>query len=117
MKRLALVAVVLLAGCGSFGAPTPHTLSLVYKAGDTYKYKFHATSKQTASISGMTVPIEIDTTAKETVTVKSVDASGVADLSIALSDFSLKTVAGGVTNTTTGLPSSEVDVKIHGDGT
>ena len=36
MKRLALLAVLLLAGCGSFGAPKPHTLSLAYKAGDTF---------------------------------------------------------------------------------
>ena len=117
MKQLALVAVLFLAGCGSFGPSQPHSLSLAFKAGDTYKYKYHATSKQTAGMSGMTIPIEIDMTASETVTVKSVDASGVADLSIVLSDFSLKTVSGGVTNTTTGLPSNSVDVKIHGDGT
>ena len=117
MKRLAFPAVLLLAACGSFGVAQPHTLSLAYKAGDSYVYKFHATSKQTANMSGMSVPIELETSAKETVTVKSVDSSGTADLAITLSDMTLKTVTGGITNTTTGLPSNSVDVKIKADGT
>lgn len=115
MKWLALLAVFAVAACGSIGAQA-HTLSLGFKAGDTYKYKFHATSKQTASMTGMTMPIEIDTTATETVKVKSVDA-GVADLTITLGDFTLKTVAGGVTNTTTGLPSNSIELKVNSDGT
>jgi hypothetical protein len=117
MKRVALLAVMLaVAACGSFGVQA-HTLSLAYKAGDTYKYKFHATSKQTASMTGMSIPITLDMTANESVSVKSVDAGGVADLSITLSNLSVKTVTGGVTNTTTGVPSSSTDVKVRSDGT
>jgi len=117
MKRFALLAAFLVAACGSFGVAQPHPLSLAYKAGDTYKYKFHATTKQTANMTGMSVPIQLDTSANETVTVKSVDSSGTADLTITLSDLTLKSVTGGITNTTTGIPSNSVDVKIKADGT
>jgi len=117
MKRLALLAAFFVAACGSFGVAQPHALSLAYKAGDTYKYKFHATSKQTANMTGMSVPIQLETSANETVTVKSVDSSGTADLTITLSDLTLKSVTGGITNTTTGMPSNSVDVKIKADGT
>jgi hypothetical protein len=117
MKGVVLLAMVLaLAACGSFGVQA-HTLSLGYKAGDTYKYKLHATSKQTASLSGMAIPITVDMTANESVNVKSVDSSGVADLTITLSDLSIKTVTAGVTNTTTGVPSNSTDVKVRSDGT
>jgi len=117
MKRVALLAAFLVAACGSFGVAQPHTISLAYKAGDAYKYRFHATSKQIANMTGMSVPIQLDTSANETVTVKSVDSSGTADLTITLSDLTLKSVTGGITNTTTGIPSSSVDVKIKSDGT
>ena len=117
MKRVALLAAFFVAACGSFGVAQPHTLSLAYKAGDTYKYKFHATSKQTANMTGMSVPIQLETSANETVTVKSVDSSGTADLTITLSDLTLKSVTAGITNTTTGMPSNSVDVKIKADGT
>ena len=117
MKRLAVLAFLVLAGCGSLGAGQPHTLALAFKSGDTYKYKFHATSKQTAGMAGMSVPINVDTTAAETVTVKSVDSSGGADVTIALSGFTLKTSMGGVTNTTTGEPADSVEVTVHPDGT
>ncbi|HKW59638.1 MAG TPA: hypothetical protein VJR46_07775 [Candidatus Dormibacteraeota bacterium] len=116
MKRVALLVVFLVAACASLGSQA-HTLSLAYKAGDTYKYRFHATSKQTASMSGMSIPITFDMTANETLTVKSVDSSGVADLTISLGDLTVKTVTGGVTNTTTGIPSNSTDVKVRSDGT
>ena len=51
----------------AIGPAQPETLSLAYKAGDTYKYRFHATSKQAANMSGMSVPIQLDTSANETV--------------------------------------------------
>ncbi len=117
MKRVALLAAFFVAACGSFGVAQPHTLSLAYKAGDNYKYRFHATSKQTANMTAMSVPIQLETSANETVTVKSVDSSGTADLTITLSDLTLKSVTGGITNTTTGIPSNSVDVKIKADGT
>ena len=118
MKRIALLAAcVALAACGSFGVAQAHTLSLAYRPGDSYVYKFHATSKQTANMGGLSVPIQLETSAKETVTVRSVDSSGTADMAITLSDMTLKTVTGGITNTTTGMPSNSVDVKIKADGT
>lgn len=116
MKRIALLAVLVVAACGSFGLAQPQTLSLAYKPGDTYKYKFHSTTKQTAGVGGMTIPIEFDLTARESVTVKSVDSSGLADLTITLSDVTFKSVAAGVTNTTTGTPVESIEVKIHRDG-
>ena len=118
MKRIALLAGILaLAACGSFGPNQPHTLSLAYKAGDTYKYRFHSSTRQTVTFSGQALPTQIDITAKESVKVNSVDASGTADLSITFSDFTLRSVAAGVTNTTTGLPSNTTEVKIAADGT
>src|SRR5207248_2255419 len=69
MRRVALLVLFFVAACGSFGAAQPHTLSLAYKAGDTYKYKFHSTSKQTAGTGGMTIPVSVDTSANETVAV------------------------------------------------
>lgn len=118
MKRFALLAVLFaVAACGSFGVAQPHTLSLAYKAGDTYNYKIHVSSKQTATMSVMSIPITLDLTAKETVSVKSVDSAGVADLSVSLSQLTMKTVTNGVTNTTTGIPTSTVDVKVKPDGT
>lgn len=117
MKRVALLALVLaVAACGSFGAQA-HTLSLGYKAGDTYKYRFHATSKQTAGMGGMAIPVTLDLTANETASVKSVDSSGVADLTITLSDLAIKTVTAGITNTTTGIPANSTGVKVRADGT
>lgn len=116
MKRLALLAVLALAGCGSLGVQA-HTLSLAYKAGDTFKYHFHATSKQTAEMQGMSIPITLDMTADESVKVKSVDSAGVADLAISLGNLSVKTVTGGVTNTTSGMQENTVEVKLRPDGT
>ena len=117
MVRFVVLAAFLVAACGSFGPAQPETLSLAYKAGDTYKYRFHATSKQAANMSGMSVPIQLDTSANETVDVKSVDSGGTADLAITLSDLTLKTVAAGITNTTSGMPANTVEVKIRADGT
>lgn len=117
MKRVALFAVVLaVAACGSFGAHA-QTLSLAYKAGDTYKYKFHAASKQTAAMSGISFPITVDMTANEAVAVKSVDSTGIADLTITMSDLSVKATTAGVTNTTTGMAPQSTDVKVRPDGT
>ena len=117
VKRVALLAAFFIAACGSLGVAQPHTLSLAYKAGDTYKYKFHSTAKQTATMEGMSVPFDIEISAGESVKVNSVDSSGTADLTITLSDVTVKSVTGGITNTTTGVPMSSIDVKIAADGT
>jgi hypothetical protein len=116
MKHLALLALLALAACGSLGVQA-HTLTLAYKAGDTFKYHFHVTSKQTAQMQAMSIPITLDMTADETVKVKSVDSAGVADLAISLGNLSVKTVTGGVTNTTSGMQENTVEIKIRPDGT
>jgi len=116
VKRLALLAFFLVAACGSFGGAQAHILSLAYKAGDTYKYNFHTALKYTIGAEGMSVPLNMDISAKETLTVKSVDSSGTADVSIAVSDMSLKMTVNGTTNTTTTTTTTNVDMKIASDG-
>jgi len=118
MKRLALIAVsvFVLAGCGAFGAAKAHTLSLAYKAGDTYKYKLHASSKQTVTTSEISFPLNFDISADESIKVKSVDSSGTADLAITLSNLTMKSTMGGVSNTTTGVPAQTINVQVGADG-
>jgi hypothetical protein len=114
MKRLALLALLVVA-CGATTAQA-QTLTLGYHGGDTYKYSYKSTSKQTMVASGMTLPTDIAISAGEVVKVKSVDSSGSADLTITLSKFAVTSVTGGVTNTTSGLPDMTIDVKIAADG-
>ena len=116
MKRLALLAVsvLLLAGCGA--AASAHTLSLAYKAGDTYKYKLHASSKQTVTTSEISFPLNFDISADESIKVKSVDSSGTADLAITLSNLTMKSTMAGVSNTTTGVPAQTINVQVGADG-
>ena len=115
MRRLALLAAFLIAACGSFGAEA-HTLSLAYKTGDTYKYSLHAVLKYTVGAQGLSIPIELDLSAKEAIKVKSVDSSGTADLQIELTDLTVKTTTNGVTNTTTTTNSTTVEMKVGSDG-
>lgn len=114
MRMLALVALLAVA-CG---AATAHaqTLSLAYKGGDTYKYALHTTANETVDAGAMTIPIKLDLTAVETVKVKSVDSSGTADLSIDLSNVTMKSVSGQTTNTTTGTPMPTISMKVAADG-
>jgi hypothetical protein len=65
----------------------------------------------------MNVTTEVETTATESVTVTSVDSSGVADLTITLSNYVLKTTSGGLTNTLTGIPDSTRRARVAPDGT
>ncbi|TMC84389.1 MAG: hypothetical protein E6J06_06825 [Chloroflexi bacterium] len=116
MRRLAVLAFFLVAGCGSFGAVQAHNLSLAYKAGETYKYNFHAAFKYTVGAEGMSIPLDMDITAKETLTVKSVDSTGTADVSVAVSDTSMKMTVNGTTNTTTTTTTTNVDMKVASDG-
>jgi hypothetical protein len=115
MKRLAAALFLAVAACGTFGAQA-HNVSLAYKAGDTFKYKLHATVDYTVGLQAMSVPLKLDITADETATVKSVDASGTADVSLALSNMSLKTTVGGTTNTTTTSKTTNVELQIGSDG-
>jgi hypothetical protein len=95
-------------------------LALAYKGGETYKYTLHSTASETMGdwtrSGGMTVPLKFDLTAVETIVVKSVDASGTADLSIDLSNVVIKSVTGQMTNTTTGMPIPAIAMKVAPDG-
>ncbi|TMC54144.1 MAG: hypothetical protein E6J20_03430 [Chloroflexi bacterium] len=116
MRRLAIVlALFLVAACGSIGVQA-QTLKLAYKAGDTYKYGYHAAFKYTIGMQGMSIPVDLDMTAKEAMTVKSVDASGTATIAVAVTDLSVKTTANGVSNTTTTTTSSTAEMKVTSDG-
>ncbi|HSS61772.1 MAG TPA: hypothetical protein VLK30_09995 [Candidatus Limnocylindrales bacterium] len=115
MRRLALVLLFLVAACGSIGVQA-HTISLAYKSGDVYKYAFHMALKYTVSTSGVSAPLEVDLKANETLTVKSVDSTGVADIAVQLTDTSVTLSLGGTTNTTTTatMPVSEMKVASNG---
>ena len=108
MRRLAAVLFLVVSGCGSIGSVQAHSISLAYKAGDTYKYALHAVLNYTIGAEGFSVPFNLDMAGKETITVKSVDSSGTADLTISLTDLSVKT-------TTTTAPTS-VEMKVASDG-
>ncbi len=113
MKRLALVAVLVVA-CG-VAQVQAQTLKLVYSKGATYTYKIHMTMDETVNIAGISEPIQIDMTATETETVDSVDSSGVADITVNLTDMSMKTtVMGQSTTTTTAVPAEHM--KVGSDG-
>jgi hypothetical protein len=114
MRRLTLVALFAMA-CGALPAHA-QSLSLAYHPGDTFKYSFHSTAKQTMVSGGMTIPTEIEMSAGETFKVNSVDSSGVADLSLTLANFVIKSTTGGVSNTTSGIPDTSMDVKVAADG-
>jgi hypothetical protein len=114
MKGLTLLALFAFA-CGAVPAQA-QTLSLGYHAGDTFKYSFHSTTKQTLGASGMTVPADIEMSATETIKVKSVDSSGTADLAVTLSNYDVKSTTAGVTNTTTGIPQTTLDISVAADG-
>src|SRR5437867_6887472 len=116
MRRLAAVLFVVASGCGSIGSVQAHSISLAYKAGDTYKYALHAVLNYTIGAEGFSVPFNLDMSGKETITVKSVDSSGTADLTISLTDLSVKTTTNGTTNTTTTTTPTSVEMKVASDG-
>lgn len=117
MKKLAVAGMFLVAACGSANTVSAHTISLAYKAGDSYKYSVHLVFNYTVGIQsvGMTVPLDIDLSAKETIKVNSVDSSGVADVTITMTDLTTKTSVNGTTTTTT-TASSTLNLKIGADG-
>ena len=114
-RFLALLAVLVVAGCGSIGVQA-HTISLAYKAGDAYRYGFKMVLKYTIAAQGLSMPLNIDMGAKETMTVKSVDSTGTADITVAISDVALKMTAGGTTNSTNTTTSTSIEMKIASDG-
>jgi hypothetical protein len=114
MRRLALVALFTVA-CGATAAHA-QTLALAYHAGDVHKYAFHATSSEQISAAGTTIPVTVDMTATETTTVKSVDSSGVADVTVDLGAIVIKEQANGATNSTSGMTLPPEEIKIAADG-
>jgi hypothetical protein len=114
MRRLVLVALFAVA-CGAVQAHA-QSLALAYHGGDTYKYALHSTADETIDVGAMKVPLKTDIGARETVTVKSVDSSGTADLSIAMSNLTIKSVASGVTNTTSSGSMPAIDIRVAADG-
>lgn len=117
MKRIALVGFFLIAACGSATIGNQaHAITLSYKAGDTYKYQFHAVVDDTFAIQTMTIPVKADVSATEKITVKSVDSSGTADLSVNLSNLKVTTTSNGTTNTTTNNESENIEMKVASDG-
>jgi len=116
VKRLIALAIALVAvtACGSFGLRS-HPISLAFKSGDTYSYKLHATLDYTVGAQGMSIPIKLDLNAKDTVKVNSVDSSGVADVTINLTDITIKSTFKGTDDTHVGK-SETVNLKIASDG-
>lgn len=115
MRHLALATAFLVAACGSIGVQA-HTLSLGYKAGDTYKYTLHAVLKYTVGAQGVSIPIDLDLSGKEAIKVKSVDSSGTADVEVDVTDLAVKTTINGTTNTTTTTNPTTVEMKVASDG-
>ena len=114
MRRLALVALFALA-CGALPVHA-QALSLSYKSGDTFNFRIHSVLKEAASAGGLNLPVDIEMSAHETVKVRSVDAAGTSDLTITVSNLSVKTTSNGVTSTPTGIPDSSIEVKVTSDG-
>jgi hypothetical protein len=114
VRRLALVVFAAIA-CGPAVAHA-QSLALAYHSGDSYKYALRSTATETVDSGATTMPINFDLTGSETVTVKSVDSSGAADLSIELSHLTVKSSTGGVSNTTTGIPIPSIEMKVAADG-
>jgi hypothetical protein len=113
MKRMAVVALFAIS-CGATQAQA-QTLSLAYTKGATYTYKAHMTLDETVDLGAVKEPIALDMTATETETVQSLDSSGIADISIQLTNVALKTtVAGQTTSSTTAVPAE--DIKVGSDG-
>lgn len=120
MKRLAAIAMSVLFGlaaCGSATLASAHTISLAYKAGDSYKYSLHFVLNYKVGVQslGVAVPLDLDLSGKEAVKVNSVDSTGVADVTITLTNLSTKSTVNGTTTTTT-TASTTVNVKVGPDG-
>jgi len=113
VRRIALVVFVAFA-CSPL--PTQaQDLRFGYHPGDTYKYAIHSTANETIDAVIVQVPLKLDMTANQTVTVNSVDSSGTADLSIDMSNVSLKTTMNQTTNTTN-VGSQAISMQVGADG-
>ena len=114
MRRLVVFAIIALTACGSFGLRA-HTISLAFKSGDTYSYKLHAKLDYTIVAQGLSIPFKLELNAKDTVKVNSVDSSGLADVTINLSEITIKSTVNSTDDTHLAKPTS-VNVKVGPDG-
>jgi hypothetical protein len=114
MRRLALVALFAVA-CGA-STQQAQDVRLAYHKGDAYKYAIHSTANETIDAGIVTLPIKLDMTANQTVTVNAVDAGGTADLSIEMSNLSLTTTINQAP-TTTKVASQTISMQVAKDGT
>lgn len=115
MRRLALVALVALVSLACGASAQGQDLRLAYHKGDTYKYAIHSIANETIDAGIVTVPLKMDMTANQSVTVNSVDASGTAELSVDLSNLSFKATMNQTTNTTT-VPGQTLTMQVGSDG-
>jgi hypothetical protein len=112
VRKLALVVVFAVA-CGA--AAHAQTLALAYKKGEVQKYTLHSIVNESINTGRLDIPIKVDMSAKEALTVVSVDSAGVADLSVALTDVVIKTDMNGSSGSTTAnVPVQQI--KIAADG-
>jgi len=118
MRRLVAIALVTIAcNGGPAGNSQTQTLSLIYKQGAIYHYTVHMTIDLSIDSAVGTDQMKYDITAKEAATVKSVDASGVADLAVTLTEISLtSTLASRTPTTTTGSTAPTTSFKVAADG-
>ncbi len=118
MRKLAAIALVAVA-CGAINAHA-QTLSLSYAKGATYHYTLHMTSNLSTAMGISSAPIKMDMTAKEAVTVNSVDSKGVADVSLTFADVHM-VMSMTSSNSSTKIDQTEstfptVDLKVAPDG-
>lgn len=115
MRRLVAIALFTVACNGPaphvFEAPHAQTLTLSYAKGATYQYKFVLKSDFTIQTVALTEEEEINLSAKETLTVSSVDSAGVAEVMVTFTDAKLKTTlrSGQATVTVNDGPSTLID--------
>lgn len=101
MRRLVLVALVVVA-CAPSSAQTAtpaagQPLKLAFHAGAVYRFSLHSIQ----GLTGGTDPaLQVEFTAEETATVRSVDSAGTADVGVGLSNVVVQSgAAGGQTDT------------------
>lgn len=118
MKGLAAVVLAawLAAACGKVAAPQPRLLLLAFQTGASYRYRFDSTRTESLTTTATTLTNTTETSADESVTVKSVDASGTADLALAITNYTIKTVTPETTTTTSLGTLDPSDVQVAADG-
>lgn len=114
MRRIALVVFVAFA-CSPL--PTQaHDLRFGYHPGDTYKYAIHETTDSITTLDGVEGPFKTELAASETITVKSVDPNGTADLWIELTNVVRKSDPAMVRIDNAGEPNQTLSMKVGADG-